>query len=248
MARPDDAHGRSADGFEGEVAGLGLSDLLQLNARNRFSGCFRIRHDEGLGLIFFRDGEIVHAELGGKIGEEAVWDILEWQTGRFAVEPNVVTARRSIHKGVEHLLLDAHRVIDERRVSGRSRAPAAAPPPAPAPAAAAAPAGGAAAAVDAVRKVPGVANAVVLTREGRRVSSDGYDAEVLTGQAVYLAMVGAEFGSIFQAGELRFASVQGSQNHLLVFATKSHYLGVLARPDSEIGVVDAAIRSALGGR
>jgi len=245
MARPDDAPGRSADGFEGEVAGLGLSDLLQLNARNRFSGCFRIRHDDALGLIFFRDGEIVHAELGGKIGEEAIWDILEWQTGRFAVEPNVVTARRSIHKGVEHLLLDAHRVIDERRVSGRSRPPPATPPAAPP---ATAPAGGAAAAVEAVRKVPGVANAVVLTREGRRVSSDGYEAEVLTGQAVYLAMVGAEFGSIFQAGELRFASVQGLQNHLLVFATKSHYLGVLARPDSEVGVVDAAIRSALGGR
>jgi len=76
----------------------------------------------------------------------------------------------------------------------------------------------------------------------------GHQAEVLTGQSVYLAMVGAEFGSIFQAGELRFASVQGTQNHLLVFATKSHYLGVLARPDSEIGVVDAAIRGALGGR
>ncbi len=245
MARPDDAPGRSADGFEGEVAGLGLSDLLQLNARNRFSGCFRIRHDDGLGLIFFRDGEIVHAELGPKIGEEAFWDILEWQTGRFAIEPNVVTARRTIQKGVEHLLLDAHRVLDERRVSGRTRAPAS--PAAPAAPAAAAP-GGAAAAVEAVRKVPGVANAVVLTREGRRVSADGHLAEVLTGQAVYLAMVGAEFGSIFQAGELRFASVQGTQGHLLVFATKSHYLGVQATPDSDVGVVDAAIRAALGGR
>lgn len=244
MARPDDAAGRVADGFEGEVAGLGLSDLLQLNARNRFSGCFRIRHEDSLGLIFFRDGEIVHAELAGRIGEEAIWDILEWQTGRFAVEPNVVTARRSIHKGVEHLLLEAHRVLDERRASGRTRAAPAPPPPAPAPQAP----GGAAAAVEAVRAVPGVANAVVLTREGRRVSTDGYDAEVLTGQAVYLAMVGAEFGSIFQAGELRFASVQGAQHHLLLFATKSHYLGVQARPDSEIGVVDAAIRTALGGR
>lgn len=244
MARADDAPGRSMEGFEGEVAGLGLSDLLQLNARNRFSGCFRIRHDDGLGLIFFRDGEIVHAELGAKIGEEAIWDILEWQTGRFAVEPNVVTARRSIQKGVEHLLLDAHRVLDERRASGRSRPPPAAAPPAPP----AAPAAGAGAAVEAVRKVPGVANAVVLTREGRRVSADGYEAEVLTGQAVYLAMMGAEFGSIFQAGELRFASVQGTQAHLLLFATKSHYLGVQARPDHEIGVVDAGIRAALGGR
>lgn len=246
MARPDDAHGRSAYGFEGEVAGLGLSDLLQLNARNRFSGCFRVRHDDGLGLIFFRDGEIVHDELGAKIGEEAVWDILEWQTGRFAVEPNVVTARRTIQKGVEHLLLDAHRVLDERRAAGRNPAPPV-PAPAAAPPASAA-AGGAAAAVDAVRRVPGVANAVVLTREGRRVSADGYEAEVLTGQAVYLAMVGTEFGSIFQAGELRFGSVQGTQSHLLLFATKSHFLGVQARPDAEVGAVDAGIRAALGGR
>src|SRR5689334_9857221 len=71
MTLADDALGRGATGFEGGVAGLGLSDLLQLNAQNRFSGCFRIEHEQSLGVIFFRDGEIVHAERGDLVGEPA---------------------------------------------------------------------------------------------------------------------------------------------------------------------------------
>jgi predicted regulator of Ras-like GTPase activity (Roadblock/LC7/MglB family) len=99
--------------------------------------------------------------------------------------------------------------------------------------------------VEVVRGVPGVSQAVVLTRDGKHVGEGGYEAEQLAGQAVYLAMVGSEIGNLFQAGELRFASVQGQRQHLLLFATKSHYLGVFARPDSQVGAVDAAIRAAL---
>lgn len=224
-----------ADGFEGEVAGLGLSDLLQLNAQSRFSGCFRVRNQGSLGLIFFRDGEVVHAEVDGLGGEEAFRAVLAWPAGRFSVEPNVVTARRTIHKSCEHLLLDAHRQMDERRAGARQGA---APTHTPLQGTVAGPVG-------AVRAVPGVVEAVALTRDGRRLGDDGYLAEQLAGQATYLAMIGAETGALFQAGELRYASVEGCSQHLLLFATRNHYLGVFARPDSQVGAVEAAIRSAL---
>jgi len=237
MAQGDEVRAPSAaDGFEGEVAGLGLPDLLQLNAQSRFSGCFRIRNQGSLGLIFFRDGEVVHAEMDGRTGEEAFRAVLAWPAGRFSVEPNVVTARRTIHKSCEHLLLDAHRQLDERRA--RSREAAVAPTPAPAPGSSAGP-------IRAVRAVPGVIEAVVITRDGKRLGDDGYAAEVLAGQTTYLAMIGAEVGALFQAGDLRYASLEGSRQHLLVFGTRSHYLGVFARPDGEVGAVDAAVRSAL---
>jgi predicted regulator of Ras-like GTPase activity (Roadblock/LC7/MglB family) len=101
------------------------------------------------------------------------------------------------------------------------------------------------AALEAVRAVPGVSHAVVLTRDGRGVAGGGYEAEQLTGLSVYLAMTAAELGAAFQAGDLRFAAVQGQRQHLLLFVTKSHYLGVFARPDAELGAVDAGIRAAL---
>jgi len=232
MERTEGARGPSAaDGFEGEVAGLGLSDLLQLNAQSRFSGCFRIRNQESLGVIFFSDGDVVHAEMDGRVGEEAFRAILLFPAGRFRVEPNVVTARRTIQKSCEHLLLDAHRHFDE----GRARA--AAPP--------AAPRARAPNPLQAVRAAPGVIEAVVLTKDGKRTGDDGYAGEVLAGQSTFLAMVGAEICTLLQAGDLRFASVEGRHQHLVLFATRTHYLGVFARPEQEVGAVDAAVRSAL---
>jgi len=235
MARPDDSSNPS-DGFDGSVAGLDLSDLVQINAQNHFSGCFRIRYEGNLGLVFFRDGEIVHAEQGAKTGEEAFYDILEWPAGRFRVEPNVVAARRTIHKTCQHLLLDAHRVLDERRSTQRKPPAEPAPPPR---------ASGPSVAVQLVRGVPGVAQAVVLTKDGKRVGEEDYETDVLAGQAVYLAMFGEEFGAIFQAGELRSAAVQGSKQHLLLLAARNHYLGLFARAESQIGALSAAIRSVL---
>jgi hypothetical protein len=240
MARTNESARQGAGGFDGGIAGFGLSDLLQLNAQNRFSGCFRVQHGESAGLIFYRDGEIVHAEQGSRVGEDALCEMLDWPGGQFSAEPNVVTARRTIQKSCEHLLLDAIRVLDERRASrGQAAAPASAPAAKPA-----APGG----AVDAVRQVPGVATAVLMTRDGHRLGDDGYDEEVLAGQSVYLSAFALELGALFEAGDIRSAAVQGSGQHLLLLAAKAHYLGVFVQPEFEVGAVDAAIRSALAKR
>jgi hypothetical protein len=219
-------------GFEGGIAGLGLSDLVQLNAQKRFSGCIRVECEGKVGLIFFRDGEIHHAEVGQKSGEEAFCELLEWPRGRFSAEQNVVAARRTIQGTCEHLLLDAHRILDERRARQRS-APAAQP------------AAGGTGPVEAVRRVPGVLEAVLLTREGKRVGEGGHEADVLAGQTAYLGMAADELGALFQAGELRTACVQASARHLLLYANKTHFLGVAARPQEDPGGVDSAIRQAL---
>jgi len=216
---------------------MGLTDVLQVNARNRFSGCVRIQNGENSGIVFFRDGDIVHAEQGGRSGEEAVVDILQWQQGRFSVEQNVVTARRTISKSCEHLLLDAHRKLDERQ-AGRGE-------PAP-PVSVAEAKKQPASATDTVRAIPGVAEVVLVTREGQRHGDEGYASEQVAGQTVYLAMLCAEFGGLFQAGEIRSATVEGADRHMLLYASKSQYLlGVFVWPDADIGAMDAAIRSAL---
>ncbi len=223
-----------AEGFEGGVAGLGLSDLLQLNAQNRFSGCFRIEHEQELGVIFFRDGEIVHAERGELVGEDAFREILAWPRGRFSAEPNVVAARRTIQKTCEHLLLDALRVVDERR-GGRAE-PAISTAPAPAPVAAS---------IDSVRRVPGVAQAVLISHDGKRLGDGGYEADVLAGQAAFLSMMANELGAALQAGALRAAGIEGEKRHLLLLTAKTQSLAVFVRADQEVGAVEAGIRAAL---
>lgn len=238
MAAPENSRSKSA-GFEGGVAGLGLSDLIQLNAANQFSGCFTVRYEDRVGLIFFRDGQIVHVEQGGRTGEDAFIEILEWPSGTFDVEPNVVPARRTIQKSCEHLLLDAHRIIDERRGSPKPKDdPPAAPETARAPEAKTS-------TVDVVRSVAEVTCAVVLTREGQRLGQGGHEEEALAGEAGYLALAGAELGALFRAGELKSGTVHATEHHLLLYATRTHYLGVSTAPASDPDAVDSAIRAAL---
>jgi hypothetical protein len=239
MTVPNDSR-RKPSGFVGGVAGLGLSDLIQLNAANRFSGSFRIRHDDRVGVIFFRDGEVVHAEQGEQVGEEAFCAILEWQGGTFDAEPNVVAAHRTIQKSCQHLLLDAHRRIDERRARGGNAAPSF-PAPASEPAAKSS-------VTEAVRAAPNVSGAVLLTRDGKRLGPGNYRDDALAGQIAYLALFGAEFGALFQAGELRSATVQASLHHLFLYSNRSQYLGASSEPESDPEAVDAAIRNTLKGR
>ncbi len=229
----------SATGFEGGVAGLGLADLIQLNAANRFTGAFRVRHEDRVGLIFFRDGEVVHAEQDGRFGEDAFIEILSWPGGKFEVEPNVLAGTRTIQKTLVPLLLESHRILDERR-AGRPAAPPPAQRPAPTPVPAARPSS-----VDVARSIPEVTCAVVLTKDCRRVGRGGHAEEALAGEAGYLALAAAELGALFQAGDLKSGAVHGGTRHLLLYATRSHYLGVSASAESDPDGVDAALRAAL---
>jgi predicted regulator of Ras-like GTPase activity (Roadblock/LC7/MglB family) len=225
------------EGFEGEVSGLGLADILQLNAQNRFSGCIDVQCDGRRGLIFFRDGDVIHAEDGDTIGEEAFYAIVAWPGGHFSLQPNVATTRATIRKSGQHLILEAHRRMDEQR-SGRGEPPSPAQPAAGKPI----PAG---ALVEKLRHIPGVLYVVIQGKDGARAGDPTYEAEVLAGQALYVAMAGGQLGAKLQVGELASAAVQGTARHLLLFAARKHFLTLLVNSEAQLGPVEAAARKVL---
>jgi len=64
-------------GFVGAVSGLSLADIIQVKGGNRYSGCLVVEHAGNSGVIFFRDGDVVHAEQGqldGKRPSIRSWD------------------------------------------------------------------------------------------------------------------------------------------------------------------------------
>jgi predicted regulator of Ras-like GTPase activity (Roadblock/LC7/MglB family) len=231
---------KAASVLEGEITGLGLSDIIQLKAQNRFSGCIDVRYVDRRGLIFLRDGEIVHAEHGGLIGEAAFYEIITWPGGRFVVQENVATTQSTIKRSCAFLVLEAHRLMDERRASGEvKRAAPAVPPPAtakPIPAAAL---------LEKLRAIPGVAYAVLQGKNGVRIGDDSYAAEVLAGQTLYLAMQGHLISETLKAGEVHSAVVQGSTRHLLLLVGKSHFVTALVEADAEVGAIEVEMRKVL---
>ncbi len=229
----------AAAGFDGEITGLGLADLIQLDDVNRFSGCIDVHYQDRSGLIFLKDGEIVHAEHGNEIGEAAFYEIVSWPGGRFSHQENVATTRSTIRKSCQFLILEAHRLMDERRAVRR---PDPVPPPA-APAASRATSAGAL--LQTIRGIPGVLYAVVQGKDGGRVGDDSYEGEVLAGQALYVAMVGRRLAERLQAGELHSAVVHGTARHLLLFMAKSHVIAALVDGREQVGPIESVVRRAL---
>ncbi|RNC68148.1 MAG: DUF4388 domain-containing protein [Desulfuromonadales bacterium] len=228
------------DGFEGEVVGLPLADLIQLKGNNRFTGCISVEFGGRQGAIFFRDGDIIHAEKGKASGEEAFHLIMRWPGGRFAVHPKVTTTCHSIDKSWRHLLLESHRLMDERRD----------PEPASPPATTGGGKGeqqGMSGLTDRLRTIPEVTATLLIDRNGVPVGDRRPETEVLAARGFYLANLGSRLGRCLGLEEATSAILEGSREHLFIYTGKRHYLAVAATGESTPGVVEEGIRRAVAG-
>lgn len=94
------------DYFRGVVDGVELIDIVQFNGLSKSTSALKVTTGEAEGMIFFKDGAVIHAMYDQKTGEEAFYKILAFQGGTIenmrGVEPPLI----SIRKNIEALLLE----------------------------------------------------------------------------------------------------------------------------------------------
>lgn len=100
-------------GFKGSVSDFQLSDIIQLNCLGRLTSALQIRNEGEEGIIYFQEGNIVHAEMGTLEGEAAFFHIMSWPTGEFSVARNRTAPKETIRQGWQSLLLESLRRVDE---------------------------------------------------------------------------------------------------------------------------------------
>jgi hypothetical protein len=102
--------------FQGSLAELHLPDIIQLVSVSGKTGVFHLTDGDHKGLIYLRDGRIVHAELEDLSGEEAVYSLAIWRQGEFRFDAAAAPPRETIQKSNTSLLMEAARRLDEWRV------------------------------------------------------------------------------------------------------------------------------------
>jgi hypothetical protein len=105
--------------FEGSLAEIQITDLIQLVGVSRKTGALHIRNGSERGEVYLVDGQVVHAQLGPHVGEEAVYAMVLATEGDFEFEPGDASPRRTISKGNTRLLMEAAQRVDEWRVVSR---------------------------------------------------------------------------------------------------------------------------------
>jgi hypothetical protein len=101
------------EGFQGTVDGIDLIDIVQFNALSRATAALKVTTGDKEGMIFFKDGAVVHAMCEQETGEDAFFTILSFNGGSLqnirGVQPPIV----SISKSIEGLLFEAAVKNDE---------------------------------------------------------------------------------------------------------------------------------------
>ncbi len=102
------------DGFQGVLRRVGLQDVLQMECLSRNSSVLCVSAGSVQGVVYVKDGQIIHAQCGTRTGEEAFNFLLALSGGSFDVKPFSAPPAQSLSGSWEFLLMEAARKRDEQ--------------------------------------------------------------------------------------------------------------------------------------
>jgi CheY-like chemotaxis protein len=66
-----------------------------------------------LGVLFFRDGNLMEARIGGRHGQQAAYEIFSWDEVTLAIQDDCAIKEKKIEGDLQAILFDAMRLKDE---------------------------------------------------------------------------------------------------------------------------------------
>ena len=98
--------------IEGSLKSVDIQDIVQLLNLNRSTGLLHIQNPTLKGTLFYREGDVVNAEVEGLKGDAAAYVLLSQIEGNFHFEITEHNARREIQRPIHDLVLEAARRKD----------------------------------------------------------------------------------------------------------------------------------------
>jgi predicted regulator of Ras-like GTPase activity (Roadblock/LC7/MglB family) len=92
---------------------MSLVDIIQFICRNKEVSRVSVESDGDEGQLYLANGQIVHATCGQETGEEALYQLLKWNEGRFHIEKEIPAPTESIQRPWTAVLMQAMQRIDE---------------------------------------------------------------------------------------------------------------------------------------
>jgi len=101
---------------KGHVAGISLPSFMQLLELDKKTCTLRIKSAKGTGDMFFNQGELLTAQTGNLTGQDAAFEIINWDNPEIVIENTckVKVENRDIEVPMGFLLIESARMKDEK--------------------------------------------------------------------------------------------------------------------------------------
>lgn len=204
--------------LEGSLKDIDITDLVQVYSNKGRTCRLTTRYGSLEGMIFFHEGNIIHASVGPLIGENAFTQLLKWKDGSFKIETDiegdVEMPKVTIVKDTRKLINESLKKIeegeeDEMLLTLKER----------------------------INEIPDVEAVATLSPSdlwvGKQIGKENLLATVCT----RAEMVSKEMGM----GEFRCIEMQGDRKHGIVYKLGSGYLVAWIKPTAEVDNVRVKI-------
>lgn len=210
----------------GNLGDMSLVNLISLSCNERNQARLILRGSEREAVVFFADGQIVHASLDSLQGEEVIYELLTWREGEFELEQGVESPMHTVTAGWSGMLLKGLSRIDESKaglevawdevevdatkqtsdkIAQRM--------------------------VRALQLINGIEGALMCSREGAVLSHDTHDD--LTKEAALTAFVGCRaeaLGVLLKAGLCKEVFLVGEKRRMMIATHEQNYVGLTLDP------------------
>lgn len=99
--------------MKGRLQDMAVADLIQHTCQDRKTARVLLKNGRERGELFFKNGNVVHASVDDQTGEEAVYQLMNWEQGTFDLVPDLDPPTITITRTWTSLLLEAARLADE---------------------------------------------------------------------------------------------------------------------------------------
>ena len=115
--QPTQMLGSAESALSGNLSHLDLPGIIQMLVHSRQTGVLHVNAGAIDGIMSFAAGEIIHAESGNKVGDQAVVHIVQScnhvENGAYRFVPGEPAPTRTVLRTATELMLEALRELDE---------------------------------------------------------------------------------------------------------------------------------------
>ncbi len=98
--------------MKGSLAEIGIADIVKAFSLIGKSGKLILKSHKVKGTVYLRQGRVIAAEAGTIQGEDALYAMALWTSGRFAYDPVMTLVEQNIHSGAESLFIGLSSKVD----------------------------------------------------------------------------------------------------------------------------------------
>jgi DNA-binding response OmpR family regulator len=116
------AKNTASDGvLRGNLSQMNVIDLVQSLEMGRKSCALTLTNKDETCELYFREGQVTHAQYGSLAGDPAVFKVLRWTDGNFQVNFEGKTSKQTTTLNTQGLLMEGLRLLDEsQRDAGKA--------------------------------------------------------------------------------------------------------------------------------